>query len=834
MLGFTLYPDPGYFWPLCLVVVTTFFLGVFVLYRARRSHSAISFSLFCFFAALWGASYALGNLGSSPALTTFAAYGTVLAALPIPLLFFLLCASFPDRRMPFNPPQLWLLALPSLALLASLPTGQLIEASVLADGALLIKLGYFHIFYLINILFYFLAGIVVTGLHYRQGNAYEKLKYRYFFAGLLLASVTGYSFSLFLPMFKIYQFVHFGPLGTIFLVGFTTYAISRYRLMSISMAVKKTTAYSLVTSGITFTYVLVVVLFESIFRTLYGYYSFWASVPAALVIAVTFMPVRGRLQKVTDEMFFRRTIEYQKVIKSITHMISSVTDLHTLFRLIDRTIVRIMCIRNASVLLLEEKEDQYVVEKTNGLPDVIKDIRLALDDPLVVHLKEKADAAVLDELKSRRQNAAGAQERKELDPVIEEMERFEAHASIPSFLKGKLVGILNLGEKLSGEPYSPDDLELLLTMASEAAIAIENAKLYRDITQTRDYLNSLVQGSDDAIITLDLEGKVLSWNKGAEKIFGYSYEELAGKVHSAFLESENQQLVGQVLQGGSVSALEVRIRNKEGSEIPLLLTLSPIKDAGGSVMGISAILKDITELKKVEQLKHEFLSVVSHELRTPLTPIKGYLSLLIKEHFGKLQPKQKEALTIIVNQSNHLHDLIDSVIDISRIEADKPLELDVEPVFMEEIATESINSYASSFAAKGIRVKTSFPASRASLMADRKKLMRVMDNLLGNALKFTPAKGVVSVLIQRSDDHLEVAVADTGIGLAPGHLKKVFERFYQVDTSYTRSSGGIGMGLTIAAEIVETHGGRIRAESDGPGKGTRIRFTIPFEIQKSA
>ena len=145
-----------------------------------------------------------------------------------------------------------------------------------------------------------------------------------------------------------------------------------------------------------------------------------------------------------------------------------------------------------------------------------------------------------------------------------------------------------------------------------------------------------------------------------------------------------------------------------------------------------------------------------------------------------------------------------------------------------------VKSYASAFDAKGIRVRTDFHSSRASLMADRKKLMRVMDNLLGNALKFTPAKGEVKVAVKRSDDQLEVTVADSGIGLAPEHLEKVFERFFQVDTSYTRASGGIGMGLTIAAEIVEAHGGRMRAESKGPGKGTRIIFSLPFEIQNSA
>jgi PAS domain S-box-containing protein len=576
--------------------------------------------------------------------------------------------------------------------------------------------------------------------------------------------------------------------------------------------------------------VLVVIVFEFAFRSIYGYYSFWASVPAALVIAVTFVPVRERLQKVTDQIFFRRMIEYQNVIKEVTKLVVSVTNLRTLFRLIDRTIVRAMCIKNVAVLILEEKENLFMVEKTNGLPDEVQQIKFPPDSPLTSYLASKKDAVVLDEVKAlQASDLISTQEKKDLNGVISELERLGAAVAIPSFTKDKLVGILCMGEKLSGEPYSPDDLELLLTMASEAGIAIENAKLYRDITETRDYLNSLVHESDDAILTMDLSGRILTWNKAAESISGHTSSEMVGKVHPFFLESESQKLIGKVLEGQAIKAHEVNIKNKEEKEIPLLLTLSPIRDTSGATIGLSAIFKDITELKKVERLKHEFLAVVSHELRTPLTPIKGYLALLMGGQFGKIEPKQKRALETIISQSNHLHDLIDSVIDISRIESGKPLELEKEPLFLKDVVEESTKSVVAAFKAKGIEIRINCHPGTVAIMADRKKLIRVMDNLLGNALKFTPNKGTVEISIEKADHFLEVSIADSGIGLAPQHLEKVFGRFYQVDSSYTRSCGGIGMGLSIAQDIIAAHGGKIWAESEGLGKGTRIIFALPLE-----
>jgi PAS domain S-box-containing protein len=490
--------------------------------------------------------------------------------------------------------------------------------------------------------------------------------------------------------------------------------------------------------------------------------------------------------------------------------------------------MKVMCIRSASILLLEERENQYVVEKINGLPEHLYGITLPLNDPLIEYLKKQKDVVVLDEVKSLLvSDITDPSEKEKLKLVAEELEKFEAAIAVPAFHKGKLVGVLTLGEKLSGEIYNPDDLELLLTMASEAGIAIENAKLYRDITETRNYLNNLIQSSDDAIITLNLEGKILSWNEGARKILGYQPEEVIGKNVPFLAENEIKNYIHKILSGEEVKVVELEREGKSKEKIPLLLTCSPIRDAENKIIGVSMILKDITELKKVDQLKKEFLSKISHDLRTPLTPIYDHLSLLLSGKLGEISAKQKEALTAISKQSEHLQDLIDTVIDLSHTEAGKPLELEKEPIFVEQLIKECLEAETPQFAAKNISLETNYQNAPLALTGDRKKLQRAIKNILDNALKFTPAGGKVTIITERENQGVKVTVADTGIGIEAKHLEKIFERFYQVDSSYTRASRGIGMGLAIAKDIIEAHGGKIWAESQGLGKGSRFIFTLP-------
>src|SRR3989338_1492610 len=234
------------------------------------------------------------------------------------------------------------------------------------------------------------------------------------------------------------------------------------------------------------------------------------------------------------------------------------------------------------------------------------------------------------------------------------------------------------------------------------------------------------------------------------------------------------------------------------------------------------------DLKGIDRMKTEFMSVISHELRTPLTPVLGYTSFFLEEKFGPLAPQYRESAKIIEKESKHLLALIDSILDVARLERGGQLTLNKEPVFIGTLVDELIDLMRPQSESRQIEIKAELDRNLPALQLDPVKVGRLLTNLLGNALKFTPKGGKVLITGSVKDKSVEVRIADNGIGLAKENLEKIFEKFSQLDSSTTRVAGGLGLGLVFAKEIVEAHGGKIWAESAGLGRGSAFIFTLPI------
>ena len=255
-----------------------------------------------------------------------------------------------------------------------------------------------------------------------------------------------------------------------------------------------------------------------------------------------------------------------------------------------------------------------------------------------------------------------------------------------------------------------------------------------------------------------------------------------------------------------------------------------LEDARRATLHLLKDLKeDMTKLQMVDRMKTEFMSMVSHELRTPLTPIKGYLSLIMEDKVGQISDQQREALRIVIKQSNHLQDLIDSLLDLSRLELGKPIPIVKEPTSIKQVFDDIIEAVRIELDKRQQDLKVEIVGELPAIMADGVKLKRILTNLVGNAIKFTPRGGEIKLRALAKDGGLRIEVVDNGIGIPQNLLERVFEKFYQIDSSYTREAGGIGMGLTIARELAELHGGRLFAESTGPGKGSKLIVELPVE-----
>ena len=410
-------------------------------------------------------------------------------------------------------------------------------------------------------------------------------------------------------------------------------------------------------------------------------------------------------------------------------------------------------------------------------------------------------------------------------------------AFVPIISKEHVLGLMMVGSS-KVHRFSKREISLLQAFGSQLGSALENAQLYEEVNKGKAYIENLVDNAGDAIISTDLEDRILTWNRGAEAILGYAKEEAVGQHLSMLVPAERfHELVEireRVESSDAIRDLEVLSRKKDGTGICLSLSVSAIKDVDGQTVGFLRIAKDITEKRRYEErlqdldrLKSDFVSNVSHELRTPLTAIKGSVDNMLDGLTGGLNEKQTRYLTRIKSNSDRLTRLINDLLDLSRIEAG--ITLRRSRVCVSALAREVIETLRPVAAEKSVDIELNSQNEMIHSWADADRITEVMMNLLGNAIKFTSAPGKVAVSVRMNGNgSVIISVADTGPGIAQGEAARVFDKFYQVTQAERQKTRGTGLGLSIAKALVEMHGGKIWLES-AEGRGSTFIFTLPAE-----
>lgn len=365
-------------------------------------------------------------------------------------------------------------------------------------------------------------------------------------------------------------------------------------------------------------------------------------------------------------------------------------------------------------------------------------------------------------------------------------------------------------------------------------------------------LAAIIASSDDAIISKDLHGIVQSWNESAQRIFGYTAEEMIGRPITVLFPpdrlDEEPKILDQLRRGQRVDHFETVRVAKDGRALDISVTISPIKDPTGRVIGVSKVARDITSIKRIQRereqvleretiaraeaerlsrMKDEFLATLSHELRTPLNAILGWSNIL-RLH-GSSPVDLKQGLEVIERNARAQAQLIEELLDMSRIVNGK-LRLDVQPVDLQAVVSDAIESVRPAAEAKGIRVTKVLDPRGGPITGDPNRLQQVFWNLLTNAIKFTPRGGRVQVYLKRVNLQVEVSIADTGQGIAADFMPQLFTRFTQAETSTARRHGGLGLGLALVKSLVELHGGTVSASSPGPDQGSTFVVTLPMSV----
>ena len=393
---------------------------------------------------------------------------------------------------------------------------------------------------------------------------------------------------------------------------------------------------------------------------------------------------------------------------------------------------------------------------------------------------------------------------------------------------------------------------------------------FRDATQSyrseiaSRQLAAIVASSDDAIVGKDLNSVITSWNHGAERIFGYTAEEMIGTSIMRLIppdrQTEEQEILSRIRRGERVDHFETIRLAKDGRQLNISVTVSPIKDSDGRVVGASKVARDVTERKKAEEalrkaseeaeeanrqrlllldserearsqaerasrMKDEFLATLSHELRTPLNAVVGWANLLRSDKLTATE--LRKGLDTIERNARIQAQIIEDLLDMSRIISGK-VRLNVQRIDLPNVLNQSMETIRATADAKSIHLDSVVDLHVGTILGDPDRLQQVFWNLLNNAIKFTPNGGEVQVLVKRVTTYIEVSVVDTGEGIAPEFLPYVFDRFLQGDASITRHHGGLGLGLAIVKQLVELHGGYVRVRSGGIGKGATFTVRLPL------
>jgi PAS domain S-box-containing protein len=369
-------------------------------------------------------------------------------------------------------------------------------------------------------------------------------------------------------------------------------------------------------------------------------------------------------------------------------------------------------------------------------------------------------------------------------------------------------------------------------------------------------LAAIVDSSDDAIVSKTLEGVITSWNRGAERMFGWTTDEAVGRhitlIIPADRRPEEDDVLARIRRGEIVDHFETVRVTKDGRLLNISLTVSPLKDPTGRVIGASKIARDVTERRRFEnerdrlllreqqaraeaesanRAKDQLLATVSHELRTPLNAIIGWARLL---QTGDLDNAARaHAVEVIIRSGSAQAQLVEDLLDVSRVVTGR-MHLSMETCDVTEVVDEALDAVRPAAEAKGVTLVTAFVPGVGPILGAPDRLRQVVWNLAMNAVKFTPAGGRVEVAVGRSNEHVEIVVADNGVGISPAILPQVFEEFRQEDNSTTRAHSGLGIGLALVKQIVELHGGTVHAQSPGKGKGATFTVTLPISSMSSS
>lgn len=409
------------------------------------------------------------------------------------------------------------------------------------------------------------------------------------------------------------------------------------------------------------------------------------------------------------------------------------------------------------------------------------------------------------------------------ESIKSESERLEISERISNIFEKELEEKIRSRELELGKKY---DNILDGKSKSEEIAWKKYKKVVGDKKRTETVIHSIAEG----VIVVDAKGKVLMINPAAERLLDIRSTEKVGK---SILDNLKKEHMVSLSKESELASREIEVVSRdEDTKKVLRASSAVVENEFGETVGMVSVLSDITKQKKLDSLKADFIANVSHELRTPIIAVEKSISLVLNGTAGQISEAQEKLLSIAVRNLKRLTLIINDLLDLSKIEAAK-MKIVGEMASIGRVINESVDSLASWIKTKSIKAEIDIEEGLPDVYIDRNKMIQILNNLIGNAIKFTPVEGLIIVRASLNSDgnNIEVSVKDNGIGIAEEDLLKIFDKFYQSGDRVPTDISGTGIGLSIAKEMVALHGGKIWIKSE-KGNGAEFIFTLPLKRQK--
>lgn len=888
------------------------FLGLLVLLKNRKSELNKAFFFFTLSIIGWIATLYLFYYWPDHSLVLLLGRLNFAFATLLGFFIFYFAYLFPRRIFDLNKYLTWGLTLETATLfLITLFTPLIDQNEIILGTGRVTVYGVLYPLFIVHFVAYAAACIYFFYLKYRQVSGIEKTQLRYLIWGTLIAVVFGSLTNIFLPLFfGYYELQNVGPLATIILVGFITYAIIRHRLLDIRLAIRAFLVKLIIVSLLAIVFYSIAVIFRSLYEPITETSLALLAIVAAFLLSIFYEPLSSIVKKSTDKIFFQAEYSKANLLKELGLLLSQ-------------------------SLNLEEVKNKI----TQVLPQMMKSKFVNFEmgkgsETLLSYFKSYPNLLVYDEL--NREAGEEGNEEDERWRVLEELKKKEASVCVPLISKTGLFGVMFLGEKAGGDAYTSADLDTLETLMYQIATALENASLFTQISEFNQKLKAEVDRAtadlaeknrnltvlrrlDEIIInTLDLDeicqkivdtiaweagfvgGLISLLNERGDRLLAKSVSATpvltkmikllplpltefsldlvksspanlfvralkmrepfySGNFSDFFLPPLDEALCQKMQVTSKIKHLVAYPLSSKGRPLGVITfalhkpydqltsaemaTLKAFMDEAGIAIENAKLYQDLKrindELKlanekllELDKMKDELVSIASHELRTPMTAIKSYLWLILNRYRDRLDEKMQLYLDRAYESSDRMINLVNDMLSVSRLDTGR-MELNLASTDLNVLIESVIEELSQR--AKDLGLKLSFVTTKGQLpkaLIDSDKIREVIMNLLGNAFKFTPKGGSVTVGLQKIKEEivgemLKVSISDTGRGIAKEDLPRLFQKFGRLASDFvtTAETSGTGLGLYIAKGIVGLHNGKIWAESK-IGKGSTFFFTV--------